>query len=70
MNEPREFLPLSIAVLTVSDTRTFETDKSGDLLVGRLEDAGHELAPSDLADATAWLAPLTDEPTATGALEL
>ena len=35
---------LSIAVLTVSDTRTEETDKSGKLLVERLENAGHTLA--------------------------
>ena len=40
----REFIPLSIAVLTVSDTRTEKDDKSGALLVGRLESAGHRLA--------------------------
>lgn len=38
-----EFVPLSIAVLTVSDTRTEVTDKSGRLLVARLEAAGHVL---------------------------
>ncbi|MFL6731290.1 MAG: molybdenum cofactor biosynthesis protein B [Sphingomicrobium sp.] len=38
------FHPLRIAVLIVSDTRTNETDKSGDLLAQRLQDAGHELA--------------------------
>ena len=38
------FYPLRIAVLTVSDTRTEETDKSGALLVERLSAAGHELA--------------------------
>ena len=38
------FYPLRIAVLTVSDTRTEETDKSGGLLVERLTAAGHELA--------------------------
>ena len=37
------FIPLSVAVLTVSDTRTEETDKSGKLLVERLEAAGHRL---------------------------
>ena len=36
--------PLRIAVLTVSDTRSEETDKSGALLVGRIREAGHELA--------------------------
>lgn len=40
----REFLPLNIAVLTVSDTRTEATDKSGQLLVARLTAAGHRLA--------------------------
>lgn len=38
------FVPLNIAVLTVSDTRTFETDTSGQLLVDRLTEAGHFLA--------------------------
>lgn len=43
MNDERRFLPLGICVLTVSDSRTPETDKSGDLLVARLEAAGHRL---------------------------
>jgi molybdenum cofactor biosynthesis protein B len=38
------FYPLRIAVLTVSDSRTEETDKSGGLLAERLTKAGHELA--------------------------
>ena len=38
------FAPVSIAVLTVSDTRTEETDRSGALLVDRLTAAGHTLA--------------------------
>jgi len=38
------FIPLQIAVLTVSDTRTEETDTSGRTLVERLEEAGHALA--------------------------
>ena len=38
------FYPLRIAVLTVSDSRTEESDKSGALLVERLTGAGHELA--------------------------
>jgi molybdenum cofactor biosynthesis protein B len=37
------FEPLNIAVLTVSDTRTLETDTSGQLLVDRLSAAGHHL---------------------------
>jgi molybdenum cofactor biosynthesis protein B len=38
------FLPIRIAVLTVSDTRTLSDDKSGDTLVARIETAGHVLA--------------------------
>jgi len=40
----REFMPVRIAVLTVSDSRKPEDDKSGDTLVKRLEAAGHILA--------------------------
>jgi molybdopterin adenylyltransferase len=40
----REFIPVRIAVLTVSDTRTLAEDKSGDTLVARIADAGHILA--------------------------
>ncbi|TWC38946.1 molybdenum cofactor biosynthesis protein B [Pseudomonas sp. SJZ079] len=39
-----QFVPLNIAVLTVSDTRTLETDTSGQLFVDRLQGAGHSLA--------------------------
>lgn len=39
----REFKPLNIAVLTISDTRTLETDTSGALLADRVRDAGHRL---------------------------
>ena len=35
---------VNIAVLTVSDTRTEEDDKSGQVLVDRIKDAGHNLA--------------------------
>lgn len=44
IDETREFLPVRIAVLTVSDTRTLDDDKSGDTLVDRLTGAGHQLA--------------------------
>ena len=44
IDESLTFHPLRIAVLTVSDTRTEETDTSGALLASRLRDAGHELA--------------------------
>lgn len=40
----RSFKPLSIAVLTISDSRTEATDKSGGLLVERIDAAGHRLA--------------------------
>ena len=40
----REFRPLQIAVLTVSDTRTRENDTSGAYLVEQLQEAGHRLA--------------------------
>ena len=44
IDESRDFLPVRIAVLTVSDTRTPADDKSGDTLVDRLTGAGHLLA--------------------------
>jgi molybdenum cofactor biosynthesis protein B len=44
IDESIQFAPVNIAVLTVSDTRTEETDKSGALLVERLTAAGHTLA--------------------------
>lgn len=44
IDESLMFHPLRIAVLTVSDTRTEETDTSGALLISRLQAAGHELA--------------------------
>jgi len=44
IDESLTFHPLNIAVLTVSDTRTAETDTSGALLVERLTGAGHVLA--------------------------
>ena len=40
----RDFIPVSIAVLTVSDSRTEANDKSGHLLVSRLKGAGHTLS--------------------------
>ena len=40
----RTFLPVSIAVLSVSDTRDLASDRSGDTLVARIEAAGHRLA--------------------------
>lgn len=61
----RSFVPLDIAVLVISDSRTEKTDKSGALLADRLTQAGHRLAdkqivPDDLyqirAVVTGWIA--------------
>src|SRR5260370_42474998 len=43
IDETKPFKPVNIAVLTVSDTRTLETDKSGDTLVERIKRDGHVL---------------------------
>jgi len=44
IDETKPFMPVRIAVLTVSDTRQSADDKSGDTLVARLTEAGHILA--------------------------
>jgi molybdenum cofactor biosynthesis protein B len=44
IDESKDFIPVRIAVLTVSDTRTLAEDRSGDTLVARLTGAGHLLA--------------------------
>ena len=44
LDETRSFLPVGIAVLTVSDTRVLADDRSGDTLVARIAEAGHRLA--------------------------
>jgi molybdenum cofactor biosynthesis protein B len=44
----REFIPVRVAVLTVSDTRTLETDTSGQLVVDRLAGAGHVVAAREI----------------------
>lgn len=72
MTEPsdREFLPLRISLLTVSDSRTEATDKSGALLHERLTSAGHMLAeqqivPDDIyairAVVSRWIAASTTQ---------
>jgi molybdenum cofactor biosynthesis protein B len=43
-----EFIPVRIAVLTVSDTRGLAEDRSGDTLVARLSEAGHVLADREI----------------------
>ena len=44
LDETKPFIPVGIAVLTVSDTRTPGTDRSGDTLAARIAEAGHRLA--------------------------
>ncbi len=44
IDETKEFVPVKIAVLTVSDTRSYDDDKSGQTLVDRVQAAGHILA--------------------------
>ncbi len=65
IDESRPFVPVHIAVLTVSDTRTLETDRSGDTLVQRLTGAVHVLAaraivkddvPAITAQLRQWIA--------------
>jgi molybdopterin adenylyltransferase len=48
VTDDRDFLPVNIAVLTVSDTRTLKDDKSGDTLVDRIEGAGHVIIDRDI----------------------
>ena len=64
MTNKKNFIPLNIAVLVISDTRTESTDKSGQLLVKRIEDAGHnsferKIVPDNLEQlrqaTTVWI---------------
>jgi len=61
----REFIPLNITVLTISDSRNKETDKSGKCFADRLEEQGHKLyekkiVPDDIyqirAEVSRWIA--------------
>lgn len=66
IDENRAFIPVRIALLTVSDTRTPETDTSGDILARRIEEAGHTLAarallPDDAATLTRRLTEWIDD---------
>lgn len=65
IDDSRDFIPVRIAVLTVSDTRTPDQDRSGDTLVQRLTGAGHHLAARSIlrderadiaAQLRAWIA--------------
>ncbi|TWB45413.1 molybdenum cofactor biosynthesis protein B [Nitrospirillum pindoramense] len=76
IDETRPFLPVQIAVMTVSDTRDSTTDKSGDTLAERLTGAGHVLVARTIvrddqaaitAQLRAWIAdPAVDVVISTG----
>ena len=51
----QDFLPLNIAVLTASDTRTLEEDTSGQLLSDRLTEAGHQLKAREIVPDNIYL---------------
>lgn len=48
IDESRTFLPVQVAVLTVSDTRDLASDRSGETLAGRIAAAGHRLAAREI----------------------
>ena len=60
IDDTRTFIPVRIAVLTVSDTRSLAEDRSGDTLAARIEAAGHVLAARDIVrderSQIAWIA--------------
>jgi molybdenum cofactor biosynthesis protein B len=67
LDESKPFVPLKIAVLTVSDTRDVADDKSGATLVARIEAAGHAVAdraivPDDVAAIRARVQAWIDDP--------
>ena len=76
IDESLAFVPVAIAVLTVSDTRTDETDTSGTILAERVKTAGHRLAARAIvrddvaaiqAQVRAWIAdPAIDVVVSTG----
>src|ERR1700722_10939502 len=76
LDESKEFVPLKIAVLTISDTRDIKDDKSGALLVQRIVGAGHYVAERSIvtdkvnairARVKSWIAdPMSDVVITTG----
>jgi molybdenum cofactor biosynthesis protein B len=67
IDDSLEFVPVRIAVLTVSDTRRIEDDRSGAVLVDRIAAAGHTLAarailPDERAEIAAQLIAWCDDP--------
>ena len=60
IDETRTFIPVAIAILTISDTRREKDDESGNVLEARLKEAGHKLAAraivhDDVGEITAQL---------------
>lgn len=64
IDETKPFVPINIGVLTITDSRTLETDTSGKILADRLTEAGHTLAerlivkddvPNIVAQLNAWI---------------
>lgn len=67
INEELKFIPVRIAIITVSDTRTAANDTSGDVLQHRAEAAGHEVAireivKDDVSQIGACVKKLIDDP--------
>ena len=67
IDDTKDFIAIRIAVLTVSDTRSQAEDRSGDVLVGRLQEAGHTLAdrkilPDERAEIAVQLRAWCDDP--------
>ena len=50
INERKSFIPVRIAVLTVSDTRSLAEDKSGSVLVERIETSGHQIVGREIIE--------------------
>lgn len=50
-----EFIPINIAVLTISDSRTKDTDKSGAFLATSIEEAGHQVADASIVPDDIYL---------------
>jgi molybdopterin adenylyltransferase len=67
VDESKQFVPLKFAVLTVSDSRSLKTDKSGAVLVQRIVAAGHfvterSIVPDDVATIRARVKTWIDDP--------
>lgn len=67
IDETLDFIPIRIAVLTVSDSRSLDQDRSGQVLVDRIEAAGHVVAdrkilPDERAQISAQLQAWVDDP--------